>query len=587
MMSMVSAYELSHVDLDAVRAGGEIGRRIDVTVANNLLVLDVDNDFLKPFQEKSHGEGFVGLGMLIDAMTRLACHTGNADLIARKEYVVDAAIAAQETGGYLGMMQPDARIKKLWDVHEMSYLVLGLTSDYELFHQDRSLEAARKLADYLVTRLTETPPPGVFDCDLNPAMPITGLADAFLYLSEQSGDARYKDFCLNVLDIAGWRKPIVKGRFGPIDGHVYAYVDKCLDQLRLDPDGRNPALHEESKKVLDFILNQEGLTISGACGDHECWHDTQAGTTNLGETCASTYLLKFYDELMRQSPEPLYGDLMERTVFNTFFGAQSPDGRRIRYYTPFEAPRTFFTGDTYCCPNNYRRGLADLPQYIIYRAKDGLLVNLYTACTIETTLPDGRAIRLRQETAYPNAGHVILHLDAPDGEPFSVILRIPQWCRDARVTVNGASIEETPKSGSFCTIRRAWRAGDTLDLELPMPWRLVKGRRAQVGRIALMRGPQLFALNPACNEGMEGIQPRLLTLDVDSIEGPFPDDTVRPGGLSATVQVWDPGAWYPGKTSRQLTLTEFADPGVEETYFHVPNPEDPRYEDDPLFVTTP
>ncbi|MBN2308615.1 MAG: glycoside hydrolase family 127 protein [Candidatus Hydrogenedentes bacterium] len=587
MASWAQAYELERVDLDSVEVGGEMGRRIQVTVDNNLMKLDVDGDFLKPFRERNAPGGFVGLGMLIDAMARIARHTQNPALIERKEHVVNAALAAQEADGYLGMMREDARIAKLWDVHEMAYLVLGLTSDYELFGKEESLAGAKRLADYLIARLTATPAPDVFDTDISPTMPITGLADAFLCLSEQSGDERYRAFCLDALHVAEWRKPIVKGRWGAIDGHVYAYVDKCLVQLRLDPDGKDAGLHAATQGVLDFILKGNGLAISGACGDHECWHDTQAGMSNLGETCASTYMLKFYDELLRQKPAPLYGDLMERTIYNTLFAAQSPDGRRIRYYSPFEAPRVYFTKDSYCCPNNYRRGLADLPRFIVYRAADGLLVNLYTASTVNAALEDGTAVEVRQETDYPNSGSVTVHVSPAADAEFALSLRIPRWCAGARVAVNGEAQAEPAKAGTFYTLRRVWKPGDTVELELPMECRLVKGRRAQAGRVAIMRGPQLFALNPAGNEGMAGIEPRLLTLDVDSVAGPVPDDSVRPGGMACTVKVWDPGVWYPGGPERTLRLTEFADPGAVAAYFCVPNPEDERYVDDELFAPTP
>jgi DUF1680 family protein len=582
--SSAMAYTLEHIGLDAIDIGGEIGRRIDVTVQNNLLVVDVDNDFLKPFQERNQEDGFIGLGMFIDAASRLAFHTGDPDMIARKEHVIAAAIATQEDDGYIGLMKPETRIAKLWDVHEMAYIVLGLTSDYALFGNDESLAAAKRLADYLVNNLTDNPPPGCFEGDLSPEMGVTGLGDALMYLSEQSSDGKYRDFCLDVLRIGIWRKPIVKGRFWPIDGHVYAYIDKCLLQLRLDPENKNTALHAMSDNVMQFLLEGEGLTTSGAVGDHECWHDTQAGLNNLGETCASVYMLKFYDELMRQSGDPLYGDLMERTIHNTLFGAQSPDGRQLRYYTPFEAQRVFFDKDTYCCPNNYRRGVSDLPKYVVYRTDAGLLVNLYTPCTVETTLKDGTKVALVQETAYPSDGAVTVRV-APEAEKvFALGFRIPRWCANPSIRVNGETVDADCAQASICTIERSWKKGDVVELSLPMELRLVKGRRSLVGRVAVMYGPLIFGLSKERNEGLEDIQARLLTMNVDTLEGPIPDDSVHPGGLACTVEVWDPGRWYPGPASRTLTLTEFPDPGIEAAFFVVPNPEDERFVTDDLFA---
>ena len=583
-MQAAVAYELEHIDLNAIELGGELGRRIDVTVKNNLLAVDVDADFIKPFQERSQTDGFIGLGMYIDGLARLAFHTGNADAIARKEHVVAAALATQEDDGYIGLMKPEARIAKLWDVHEMAYIVLGLTSDYALFGNEESLAAAKRLADYLVNNLTDNPPPGCFEGDLSPEMGVTGLGDALIYLSRQSSDAKYRDFCVDVLKIGEWRKPIVKGRFWPIDGHVYAYIDKCLLQLRLDPEHKNTALQAMSDDVMQFLLNGEGLTISGAVSDHECWHDTQAGLNNLGETCASVYMLKFYDELLRQGGDPLFGDLMERTIHNTLFGAQSPDGRQLRYYTPFEAQRVFFDKDTYCCPNNYRRGVADLPKYVVYRTARGILLNLYTPCTVNTVLQDGTRVTLTQATAYPSDGVVNTRISLDGEKAFDLGFRIPRWCGNASVKVNGAATEAVCDRGSICTIARTWKSGDEVELTFPMALRLVKGRRSQASRVAVMYGPLVFGLSKERNEGMEAIPPRLLTMDVDSLEGPFPDDSVHPGGLSCAVGVWDPGQWYPGPVSRRLELTEFADPGVEAAYFVVANPEDARLVDDELIA---
>ena len=133
----------------------------------------------------------------------------------------------------------------------------------------------------------------------------------------------------------------MRGRWGRIEGHAYAYLAHALAQLqlyRVEPDER---LLRTTRRAMDFLTRHEGLVISGTCGDHECWHDTQSGTTNLGETCATAYLLRTLDDLLRLEGDSRWGDLMERTIFNALFAAQSPDGRHIRYYTPFECSRAY------------------------------------------------------------------------------------------------------------------------------------------------------------------------------------------------------------------------------------------------------
>jgi len=79
-----TADPLSPVDCRQVQIGGEIGRRIQVTIDNNLMVLDLDRDFLKPFQEKKQNGGYVGLGKTIDAAVRLAAYSNDRRVIARK-----------------------------------------------------------------------------------------------------------------------------------------------------------------------------------------------------------------------------------------------------------------------------------------------------------------------------------------------------------------------------------------------------------------------------------------------------------------------------------------------------------------------
>jgi hypothetical protein len=562
-----------------------MGRRIGVTVSNNILALDADGDFLQPLRERNRPDGYVGLGKLIDASVRLSFYTRDERVLALKRRLVVEALKTQEKDGYVGYLRPDKRVWELWDFSEIAYIVYGLAMDHRFYGEAASLEGAKKLADYLIARWNAAPEHTFGRDDLTIQMPLVGIDNALLALHQETKDAKYIAFMRDFRKIAGWDDRIVLGRWGKIEGHAYTYLAQSVAMLRLDRLEPDPQLMEPTRRLLDFLLNRNGMVITGACGDHECWHNTQEGTINLGETCASVYALFWLDELMRREGKALYGDLMERLVFNTLFGAQSPEGRHLRYYTAFDGPRRYFLKDTYCCPNNYRRGIATLPDLIYYRVENGLAVNLYTGSRADVTLEGGLTVELEQETNYPSGGQVAVHVNPSRAARFPLWLRLPAWCGNPHVAVNGRASESPAVPGRFLVLHREWKPDDQVQLELPMSARWVKGRQSQLGRVALMHGPQLFCLNRARHPELKEIDLRLLVIAPQSLEGPVADDSVRPGGLAFRVKAWKPGGWYPLEEPRfTLTLTEFPDPDGEATFFKVPNPGDSRFVADELLA---
>ena len=343
----LAADALLPLDLRDARVGGEIGRRIDVTVNNNLVKIDIEKDFLSYIRvKKGIGGGYLGLGKLIDGAVELAAYSKNEKAIAVKKRLVDETIKAQEPDGYIGLMPPKDRMWQLWDVHEINYIIFGLVSDYHYFGEKRSLAAARKAADYLLQHWSTMPANwqgqngiAIHDC-------IIGIERAMLALYRETGDRRYLDFCIHQRALPDWDLGIVIGRRYLCEAHVYSYVSRCLAQLELyraEPDDK---LLRLSRLAMDFITKKDGMMITGAVGQDECWSDDQDGRGNCGETCATAYQLRLYDSLLRLEGNPRYADLIERTIYNTLFGAESPDGRQIRYWTPFEGPRSYW-GDRY------------------------------------------------------------------------------------------------------------------------------------------------------------------------------------------------------------------------------------------------
>ncbi len=124
-----------------------------------------------------------------------------------------------------------------------------------------------------------------------------------------------------------------------------------------------------------------------------------------------------------------------------------------------------------------------------------------------------------------------------------------------------------------------------------MNFRLVKGRKAQAGRVAVMRGPALFCLNRTQHPQLADSDLRSLALTRTSIDGPLSDETVRPHGVACRVKASRIGLYKYAQAEAPddltLTLTEFPDPDGESVYFRVANPAASALVDDELVEWKP
>jgi hypothetical protein len=421
---------------------------------------------------------------------------------------------------------------------------------------------------------------------ISPYMASTGLEYALLKMYELTENNKYRDFVVDFRGLTEWEVPIVKGRWGKIDGHAYSYLSRCLAQLELNRIEPDPSLLEKSRSVMSFLREGDGLLINGAVSYQECWHDTQYGFFKLGETCATAYLLRVLDRMLRMDGDAWYGDVMERVIYNALFAAQSPDGRRLRYYVPFTGQRIYFDRDTYCCPCNYRRIVAELPSFICYGSDEGAVVNLYSPsrCTIPAV--DGDTITITQSGDYFGRGEMNIEIKTNSEREQTIRFRIPGWCTEApAITVEGESFTNKAVPGDYLTVTRDWSTGAEVRIVFPMKYRLIRGRKAQAGRAAVMRGPLLYTLNPEHNRHIPPEQLRLLRIDLASPSyTPNGDSELLLGGESI-VRFWSPGS-YIGPPDYEAVLTPFPDPNGEAAYFLVRNPENQLLMHDELIAIT-
>src|SRR5207237_3955626 len=125
----------------------------------------------------------------------------------------------------------------------------------------------------------------------------------------------------------------------------------------------------------------------------------------------------------------------------------------------------------FCCPPNAGRIIAESANFAYTKSDRGVSIVLYGGSHLDTTLADGTRVRLAQETNYPWDGEVRITIESA-GE-FSLMLRIPPWAKEASILINGQSAGE-PQPGTFHELRRAWSAGDAIELSLPMPVRVLE-----------------------------------------------------------------------------------------------------------------
>jgi DUF1680 family protein len=137
---------------------------------------------------------------------------------------------------------------------------------------------------------------------------------------------------------------------------------------------------------------------------------------------------------------------------------------------------------------------------------------------------------LEVETDYPWQGQVILTIKQTDDQPWRLALRVPGWCDEAAMRVEGQPVK-VPSRGGYVVVERTWRVGDTVELEFPMTPRLVEPHPqvdAARGCVAIQCGPVVYCIEQIDQE------PSVDILGVQ-IDGTLPLRTAWRGDLLGGV----------------------------------------------------
>lgn len=579
---------LCRVTLDQQELGGEIDRRIQNLVSQNYMVIDLDGKWLNHFCSRTDREGqshvYYGIGKVFDAGSLFAVYTGDQKVAARTQYIIDRLVKSRDADGYLGFwnVEPENRQDHInWILHEQEYINLAFVRNYRCTGNPQSLAHAKIMGDYILQTFP-TPQNPCYDAG---QICTAGLPEGMLELYRVTGDQRYFDFAADVphgnnrgevqlASLRTWEQD-----FSHLPCHVYVMLARCYAQTELYRLSGEEHLLNMSQFMRNELLKQGegGMLVTGSCSEGEHFTYNQNGRGDIGESCVTAYMLRWIDSLMRLEGDMRYGDLLERTIYNALLAANSPDGRWIRYFTPFTGDRQYDTRDYFCCCGNYRRAVAELPQKVYYRTPEGgIALNLFSNSKKSFDV-NGQNVTIQQQTTYPNDGDVELTFSTQDQKPvaFAFQFRTPRWCEKIALQVNDeapVTIVPLDQELGCYVLNRTWQNGDVVKISMPMAWRLLRGRAVQDGRVVLLRGPIVYCIGKDQNAELldkKCPEPRNLVIDPASIAELVRDDSIRPNGLKVVAKAW----LNQDCTGEQVavTLTEFIDPSGQDVYFCVPN----------------
>ncbi|WP_369269460.1 beta-L-arabinofuranosidase domain-containing protein [Streptomyces sp. R11] len=372
---------------------------------------------------------------------------------------------------------------KVWAPYYTAHKILrGVLDAYLTTDDARALDLASGMCDWMYSRLSKLPEAalqrmwGLFSsgefggiveaiCDLHA---ITGKAE-HLALAQLFDLDRLIDNCAANTDI--------------LDGlHANQHIPIFTGYLRLyDATGE--------ARYLDAARNFWGMVVPhrmygiGGTSTAEFWkaRDVIAGTISdtTAETCCAYNMLKLSRTLFFHEQQPKYMDYYERALYNQVLGSKQDkaDAEKplvtyfigltpghVRDYTPKQG--------TTCCEGTGMESATKYQDSVYFKAADGsaLYVNLYSPSQLTWT---EKGVTLTQATTFPREQGSTLTIGG--AAAFALRLRVPSWATAGfRVTVNGSAVSGTPTPGSYFTVSRTWRSGDTVRISMPFRLRAEK-----------------------------------------------------------------------------------------------------------------
>jgi uncharacterized protein len=239
------------------------------------------------------------------------------------------------------------------------------------------------------------------------------------------------------------------------------------------------------------------------------------------ESCANIAHVLWQQRMATLKAHAKYADVMELALYNGAISGISIEGDAFFYQNPLQskgAKRSSWIGLA-CCPTNFTRFTPQVGGFMYAVGKEDIYVNLYAASTASIKIQKGKTVKIEQKTDYPWDGNVKLTVTPQGSLKFTLFLRIPGWAKghpvpsdlyhfaDSSVKpvtlkVNGKPVDAVAESDGYVHLKRKWKKGDVVTLDIPMPVNRVYAHEkieADQGKVSLMRGPIVYCLEVVDN----------------------------------------------------------------------------------------
>ncbi len=226
------------------------------------------------------------------------------------------------------------------------------------------------------------------------------------------------------------------------------------------------------------------------------------------ESCSTCGLIFFQYKMNLAYHDARYADLYEESLYNALLGSIDLDGKNFYYDNPLDSHGPRYPWHVCpCCVGNIPRTLLMIPTWTYVKGQDSLYVNLFIGSTINVEKVAGTNIQMVQKTDYPWSGKVSIIVNPETTKRFSVNIRVPNRTTSElyaptpqvsgleSISVNGSPIKPKISKG-YAVITRTWKAGDKIDLVLPLKVQRIKASdkiAATSGKVALRYGPLLYS----------------------------------------------------------------------------------------------